>query len=127
MTSNQFAQDGAEIGCHLQIASLEELFALKTGPGSLDLSAIRRATEDEHRVAVSVVRAGVAIFGRRSAELRHRDQDDVLHAIAHVASECSQRSSELIEKSRQLSVLIAVVIPDVDGREGGLKAWVGFE
>src|SRR5690348_18036208 len=54
-------------------------------------TAMHVAAEHEHDVAVPMVCSVGAVFGNRPPELRHRHQDDVLHAVAHVPGERHER------------------------------------
>ena len=71
--------------------------ALEAGPLAVDLAALDRPAEDEHRVAVAVVGAAVAVLLHRPAELRHRDEHDVGHAIAEILRERGEAAREIIE------------------------------
>src|SRR5262245_12912924 len=101
----QFAQHGTEVGGHLEVPFLKKLFRFQTGPPAIDPSAANRPSQQEHHVAVAVVGTVVAIFGSGSAKLRHRDDDDVFHAVSHIARERRKRITELLEKLRQLRIL----------------------
>src|SRR5215471_10824357 len=58
----QLAQYIAEIGSHLEIAPLIELFPLKTGPFAINSAALDAAAECKHHVRMAVVGAARSIL-----------------------------------------------------------------
>src|SRR5271165_7255405 len=70
-----------------------------------------------------MVGAAVAVFARRTTELRHRDQDCVFSQTTQVNPEGRYRLRELAQHISQLSIhgtLIYVMVPAADVGEGDL-------
>ena len=130
MFRDALGEDVAEIGRDRQVTALPELLALEPRPLAVNLAALDVAAEDEHRVAVAMVRAAVAVLLHRPAELRHRDHDDVRHAIAEVLGERGDARREVVQAVRDLSLraaLVRVVIPIPCFRERDFEAEVAFD
>ena len=98
LTGYQLAEYVTEIRCDGEIAFFEELLRCEAGPSSVDLASIDGATQHHHHIAVTVIGATVPIFPRGAAELRHRDEDDVRHSIAHVFGKGREGVSELLQQ-----------------------------
>ena len=97
-------------------------------PASVHLATANAAADHEHGRRVAVIRSAVAVFGHRPAELRHRQDGDVGHAIAEILRERGQRRRELAEPVGELASLVALAhvgVPAADVREGDLEPDVG--
>ena len=84
------------------------------GPAAVDLAALHRSADEEHRIGVAVIGAAVAVFRDRAAELRHRQDHDVLHPRAEVGGERGDPLREVVEAIGQLAgggALVGMVIP----------------
>ena len=57
----------------------------------------------EQRAGVAVVRAAIAVLARHAAELGHRHDHDVVHAIAEVGDQRGDRAGEIVETLRELA------------------------
>src|SRR4026208_2106449 len=101
MAANDFSEDGPEVCCDGEIAAFVALFRCEAGPPSVDFSTAHGATDDHHRIPVTMVRSPVAVLRYSTPELRHRKNHDVLHAIAEVAHESGDAAREIIESGRQ--------------------------
>jgi hypothetical protein len=66
-----------------------------------------------------MVRAVIAVLLRDASEFRHRHQNDVFHAVAHILAKGRQSGAELTQQLRQLLLLILMMIPPADFREWG--------
>src|SRR5581483_2551890 len=97
------------------------------GPLAVDLPSLDRAAEDEHHVAVAVVGAVAAVLLGGAAELGHGDDDDVLHAVAHIRAEGAEGEAQLAEAVGHAALLVLVGVPAADIGEGGLDAGVGLD
>src|SRR5262249_45911579 len=91
MHTHYFPEHIPEVRRYCQIALLEELFGLQTGPTAVYLSTSNGTTKHEHDIAVPMVGSGIAVLFHSSSEFRHRDEYDVFHPIAHIANERRQR------------------------------------
>ena len=79
MLGSGFGEDVAEIGGDGEVASFEALVVLQPGPAPVDAAAFHRSAEQQHRVAVAVVGAPVAVLRHGASKLGHRDDDGVGH------------------------------------------------
>src|SRR5690606_18150507 len=103
---------------------------LEAGPAAVDPAAVHGPAENHHAVAVTVVRAAGAVFGYGPPELGHRQDDDVLHAVAEVVVERANAVGQLGQSSRELAVqatLVGVRVPAVDVGERDLQPDVGLD
>src|SRR5205823_2011930 len=87
-----FSEHRPEIRRQSKIASLIQLLLLEARPPSVDLAALHITANNEQRAGVTVIRSAVAVLARHAAELRHRHDDDIVHAIAEVGDESSDRA-----------------------------------
>ena len=87
----------------------------EAGPLPVALSTLDRSSHEEHQVGMPVVGAAVAVLSRRATELRHRQDDDVLHAIAQILFERGEPLAEPSKQRRQPSLFIRVRVPSVRG------------
>jgi len=74
---------------------------------------------------VTVIGAAVAVFVHRPAELRHRQDDGVGHAIAEVRDQRRDRAREVVEAGGELPLrrtLVDVGVPAADVGEGDLES-----
>ena len=94
---DDFAEDVAEVGRDREVAALVALLAREPGPPAVDAAAADAAADHHHRVAVSVVGAAVAVLAHGPAELRHRQDDRVFHAIAEIGDERGDAAREVVE------------------------------
>ena len=109
MPDDDFAEHVAEIGRDREVAALVALSASR--PGHLPYTRPPRTPPpiDHHRVAVAVVGAAIAVLVHRAPELRHRQDDDVGHAIAEVGDERRDAAAEVVEPRRELALRAALV------------------
>jgi hypothetical protein len=96
---NQFAKDIAEIRGYGEIAILIEFVGLQARPPAIDFATPNGAAQHHHHVAVAVVGSVVSILFNSAAKLRHRHEDDIFHAVTHIADKCGKRISKLLQKS----------------------------
>jgi len=126
VTTDQFAEHIAKVGRYGEIALLEKLFGLQAWPAAVNIASFYRTAQHEHDIAVAMIGAGIAILFHRAAELRHRDEYDILHSITHVANESGERRPELSQHIIQLTVFVAVMIPTSDVRERDFHSGICF-
>jgi hypothetical protein len=105
MIAHKFAQHVAIVRCDGQVAPFKELLFFQAGPLSVNLPALNPTTDHHHEAAVAVVGSSVAVLLDSTAEFRHRDQDDVLHAITHFLEERGDTARKLTEEIRQQLIL----------------------
>ena len=77
-----------------------------------------------------VVGAAVAIFGDRPPELAHRQDDDVVHAVAEIAGQRGDALAEVVEPLRELAdrgALVHVRVPAAGLRERDFEADVRLD
>src|SRR5690242_15425510 len=98
MPHRDLAKDVAEVSSQREVASFVKLIALKSGPLTVNLSATHAVAHHEHRVGMSVVRATVAVLFHRAAKLRHRQNNNVVHALAQVLIERREAGAELLQE-----------------------------
>src|SRR5206468_8141126 len=101
------------------------LLRRKAGPASVDAPAADVAADHQHRVSVSMIGAAVAVLGHRPAELAHRQNDDVAHAIAEVTVQRGDSAAEVVEPRAELPrarALIHVRVPAARFGERDLEA-----
>ena len=101
MADDDLAEDVAEVGRDREVASFEATLRREARPSSVDLAAAHAAADDQHRVAVAVIGAAVAVLRHRAPELRHREHDGVGHAIAEVGDERGDAPGEVVEPRRR--------------------------
>src|SRR5882672_12204012 len=109
VSDDDLAEDVAEVGRDGEVAAVVPPVDGKPGPLAVNVSAANAAANDHHRVAMSVVRAAVAVLAHRAAEFRHRQHDRVFHEIAQVGDERSDRAREVVEPAGELSLRGALV------------------
>src|SRR6185503_7104030 len=121
MFSHHLREDRSEIGGEREIPAFVELFGFQTRPPAVDLAAVHVTTDHEEAACVTVVGSAAAVLPRRPAELRHREDDDVRHAIAEVRHERVDRLRKIVEPRRELTrraTLVDMGIPPADVGEG---------
>src|SRR5215831_11869116 len=95
MRADNLGEDAAEVRRHREVASLVALLRREARPAAVDPAALHVVpADDEHGVAVPVIGAAVAVLGHGPAELAHRQDHHVVHAIAEIAR---QRGDALTE------------------------------
>src|SRR5205823_6144734 len=87
MIDEDFGEHVSEVGSEREIAAFIQLFGSKAGPSAIHLPAFDTATSHEETTGVSVIRAAGAILAHGAAELRHGENDDVMHPVAKVVVE----------------------------------------
>ena len=123
-------EDVAEVGRDREVAALVALFGREAGPRAVDLAAADAAAEDEHRVAVAVVGAAVAVLLHRPAELRHREHTMSAmrspRSVASAAMPCAKSSSRAGELAGR-AALVDVRVPAAELGERDLEADVRLD
>src|SRR5438874_1827511 len=79
---------------------------------------------------MAMVRASGSILLDGSAELGHRDDDDIAHAIAEIAVERRKSVAEFTQPVAQLATdtaLVRMSIPSTEIGEGHFQADIGFD
>ena len=130
MFGEDFAQDGAVIRGDGQIAAFVKLACAEARPFCVDLAAFHRPAYHEHAVRVAVIGAAVAIFARSAAELRHADEDDILHAIAHILMKCRDSLPQIAQQIAELTLhaaFVDVMVPAAAIEERDFEADLSFE
>jgi hypothetical protein len=87
VTDDDFAEHISEIGGDRDIAAFVAVLDRETWPATVHASTSDATAKNQHRVAVAVVGAAIAIFADGSAELAHRENHRILHAIAKIGCE----------------------------------------
>src|SRR5436190_18538458 len=93
------------------------------------MTAADTAANDEHGVAMTVIRAAVAVFVHGAPELRHRQYHDVRHAIAEIADERRNAARQIVEPTGKLTLdrsLVDMSVPSAEIRECHLEADARF-
>src|SRR3954465_4647065 len=103
MVGDDLRKDGAEVGGESEIAALIQLLLLETGPTAMDAASFDTTADNEQRAGVAVVGAAVAVLAGHAAELGHRHDHDVVHAITEVGDKRGDRSGEIVETLRELA------------------------
>ena len=98
MHPNELAKHVSEIGGDGEVPLFEQLLRLESRPIAVHAASAHRSPQHHHHVAVAVIGAGVAVFSDGAAELRHGDEHDLVHPVAHVEDEGRQRRAEFIEQ-----------------------------
>src|SRR5687767_10220458 len=130
MLTSHFREYRSEVGRERQIPALVELLARQTRPPAVHLSPFHRPAKEKHRAGVAMVGASVAILPRHATELRHRQDDDVAHAIAEVCGQCRDGGGEVAEAIRELAscaALVDVRVPTADVGEPDLEPHVRLD
>src|SRR4029077_9254788 len=130
MLLNDLAEDAAKVGGDGEVAPLIKLAVVQTRPFRIDLATLDVATHHEHAVGVAVVGATVAVLVRGAAELRHAEEDDVRHLVAHVLMERGEALAEVAQQIRKLALhaaFVYVMVPAAAIEESDLEADVRFD
>src|SRR5688572_29258262 len=130
MAAGDLREESPEVGGDGEIAPVEELLALESGPAAVDFATSNVAPEGEHGGGVAVVGAAVAVLEHRAAELRHGEDHDVAHTVAEVLGEGGEGGAEIAQTVGELALLAAlrdVRIPAFHVREGDLQTHVGAD
>src|SRR4029453_2062027 len=125
VVGGDFVEEVAEVGGDGEVAAFEALLGGQAGPAAVDSAAANGAAQDEHRGGVTVAGAPVAVLGNRAAELGHRQDDDLAHAVADVACEGGQGRTELAQPVGELTLVGAlrdVRVPALHVRETDAQA-----
>src|SRR5262249_48318018 len=93
-----------EVGSDGEIAALVPFVGSETRPRAVNVTTTQAAANHEHRIAMTVIRAAVAVLIHRPSKLRHRQNDDVRHAIAEIGDERRDASREVVEPLRELAL-----------------------
>ncbi len=130
MALRNFAEDIAEIGSQLEIASLVELIALQAGPLAINLFAAHAVADYKHRIRVAMVGAAVSVLPGSAAKLRHRQNHYVVHALTEIGVERRDRVAELLQQIAELTARAALVDVSVPAAHVGkrhLEPDTGFD
>src|ERR1700730_1488830 len=130
VSSDDFAEDRAEVGGKFQIAALVQLFRSQPWPLTVNFSAFYCSTHHKHAVRVAVVGAAVAVFVRRASEFGHGYHDDVFHAIAQILVKRGESLSEIAQQIRKLplrATFIDVIVPAARIHEAHFQSDVAFD
>ena len=126
-----FAKYVTEVRGCCEITVLIELFRCEARPTSVHFAAVHGAAEGEHHVRVPVICSAVAVFSCGSAELGHRDHDNIAHSVTEVDHEGSKGRSELRKPLSELafngigSCFIHMVVPTAHVSESDLQPHIG--
>jgi hypothetical protein len=127
MLARDLREHGAKVRRQCQVASFVQLLWCEARPFSVHLVSLHVTADHEESTRVAMVRAAISILLRHAPELRHRHDDDVVHSIAKIRHERSDRLREIGETVGELagrSALIHVRVPSADIRERDLQAEV---
>ena len=130
MPSQDFGKYISKIGGELEVAGFVELFGSESRPLSVDFAAFDRSAGNEEAACMAMIGTAGAVLTNGAAELRHRENDDVAHAIAEIVIEGSETIAEIFEAVRELAAcgtLIGMGIPPADIREGHFETDIGFD
>ena len=97
MLRRHLGEHRPEIRRQREIAAFVELLRLEARPLAVDLLSLHVAADHEQRAGVTVIRAAVAVLPHRAAELRHRHDRHVGHAVAEIGDERGDRLREVVE------------------------------
>ena len=100
----QALEDGAQIDCRLEIASLVQVAILEPWPIGNDAPALDRPAGEERNGAGAMIGSDRAVDARGAAELRNGDDRRILPARAKIALKGLEGRVEPAEKLRQLPV-----------------------
>src|SRR5438128_2067433 len=103
MLRRNFAEYGTEVRREREIPALVQLLRLETRPLAVDLVTLHVSANHEQRARMTMVGAAVAVLPYRAAELRHRHDGDVAHAIAKVCHEGCDGLGKVIEAPCELA------------------------
>jgi hypothetical protein len=130
VTSQDLGEDGAKVGGEGEVAPFVQLLALEPGPPAVHLAALHLRADDEHRPRVAVVGAARAVLARHAPKLGHRQDHDVVHAIAHVGDEGGNAVAKVTQSRGQLTraaPLVHVRVPPADVGKGELHPESGLD
>src|SRR5438067_1045357 len=128
LPARYLGEERAKVGGDREIAPLVETLARQTGPAAVDLAAPHAAAEQQHGRRVTVIGSAIAVLRDGSTELRHRQHDDVGHAIAEILGEGGERRAEIAQARGELTLLGALAhvrVPTVGGSERDFEPAVG--
>src|SRR5215471_8820455 len=127
MPRDQLAEHVAKVRSDRQIATFVELFLLQSRPLAVNLATADRTAQHEHHAAVAMVGSVIAVLLRSPPELRHGNNNDILHAVAHVRAKGGQCAAELTEQAVQLAGLVLMMVPPANLGECGLYSSVRLD
>ncbi len=128
MAGDQFAQHIAKIGGQVEIAALVELRIVgEAGPIAVDLAALHIAAHHKHHVRVAVIGSPIAVLAHGAAELGHRHNGDIFHAIAQVLIKRRECLPEIQQVVVELARLVHMRIPSADLGKRHFHADIRFD
>ena len=77
----------------------------------------------EQRAGVTVISTAVPVLASHAAELGHRENHDIVHAVAHIGHQCGNRAREIVEPGVQ-GVLVPIGDP-AQLSQALIAAWCG--
>ncbi len=130
MANDHFAEDVAKVSRHGKITPLEALIRRQARPFAIHAAALHRAADGQHRVAVAMVRAAIAVFGNSAPEFGHCQDHGIGHAVAEIGDERGDAAGEVVQAQCKLSLrapLVDVVVPAVRLGKSNLEANIRFD
>src|ERR1700730_12238060 len=103
---------------------------VEAGPFAVDFFALPFAAHYEHAVGVAVIGTAIPVFFGGAAELAHGDDDDILHAVAHILMKRGQRLTEVFQQIGELALhaaFVDVIVPAAAIDEENFHADFGFQ
>src|SRR5262245_39419216 len=101
MARDDLRKERPEVGCHGEIAALEQGRFGQARPSTVHLATAHGTAGDEHGRAVAVIGAAGPVLMQGPAELAHRQHADVRKAIAQVGAQGGNRVGEIAQQVRQ--------------------------
>src|SRR6185437_13854450 len=109
MLAGDLAEDVAEVCRQRQVAALVQLIAPQPGPLPVNLATTNVVAENKHRVSVTMVSAATAVFPGGAAELRHRQNHNIVHALPEVSVERGDGVAKLLQQIAKLATAVSFV------------------
>src|SRR5437867_13223054 len=109
MLVSHFPEDISEVRRQRQVATFVQLIVLQTRPFAVDFTAAYAVADDEHRIRMSVIGPAIPILSDSTTKLRHRENENVIHASAKIRIQRGNRRAELSQQIAKLALLIAFV------------------
>src|SRR5262245_47856786 len=97
MAHDNLAEHITKIGRHCQVSAFVAALHGQAGPSSIHRAATHAAADDDHRVAVAVIGAAVAVLAHGPAEFGHGQNNGVFQSVPKVGDESCDTSREVVQ------------------------------
>src|SRR5438309_2389565 len=109
-----FSDNRAKVRRERKVAPLVELMIVQARPPAVNGAAFHVLAHYKHAIRMAVIGSAIAIFLGGSAELAHRHEHDIFHAVAHVLMKRRETLAKVLQQIGKLALhaaFVHVIVP----------------